>query len=138
MEAEVEPAGQASSQNLLKALLSEIQGLRRDVQELNQTQKEILDKELDANSKGEKTPLRVENPNGGPSKVAREVLSQAQNGSRGNGVETSDVQLILEEEGYERSRKPVLKFMKKLDRKFDNYKYKSGKGQKSSALYYKP
>ena len=138
MEAEVETAGQASSQNLLKALLSEIQGLRRDVQELNQTQKEILDKELDANSKGEKTPLRVENPNGGPSKVAREVLSQAKKGSTGNGVETSDVQLILEEEGYERSSKPVLKFMKKLDRKFDNYNYKSGKGQKSSALYYKP
>ena len=67
-----------------------------------------------------------------------EIIQEVKNGNKHNGLEAGSVETILDRHGFERKRKSVLNFMRKIRDEIPNMKFVKGSSTKGSELQFHP
>lgn len=132
----------------LQLVLEELRNVQMKMQEVEQNQEKILE-QLGENRnliKGGSQPSKQikvtdtdEYGNNVPgSTVVAKVMAKARNRSGRNGVSSSEVHKIVEDEGFERSRQSILNMMDKIGDSFSGFMYKKRKSNgQENVLFYK-
>ena len=114
----------------IQEVMNRLEDVEEDVENLKEVVKKI---------RGGKQPssnIKVEGENNGPAKHTAKVLKAVKNSSKRKPVDKNDVKNILEDQGIQRTDKPVLNYMRKLDDKYSFCELRPGEGSRPTQLYH--